>query len=479
MRRGSASAVSAGWQELDRDENESTTLTSDTPCTPAGTDGRSSHGMGDGVGRARTGADPGRSPTARLVSSGRPVSGLSSGPPGSRLHPLPAHCAVGAGLRPADAGSTRLPLRGQRRILTGFPFSRPCAAGSPVGACTVGKGARVSRTDQSGKRCASVAVARCRPVASTYALPPAAHSPTAMPHSTIPRHRPRRRARRCRRRSSLLPVEPRDHDQGRQVAGDRGRRRDREDDPRDPRGEIPGRTASTARRRARAHLDAEYVWIVDPIDGTKAFVREYPMFSTQIALMHRGRLIVGVSSAPAYGELAFGEIGVGAWLNDAPIRVSEHRHDRRRSALDRQPEDARDRAALARVRATGRSPEPDPRLRRFPALPPAGVGPDRRGRRVRRQHPRRRRLRGDRRGGRRTFHRPRRTAARARERPVLATNGRLHEPCSTRSTPEEEKNMPDEENHCSCRRHRRAGRRPRPLDPRRPERPFRGPRHHA
>jgi len=72
-----------------------------------------------------------------------------------------------------------------------------------------------------------------------------------------------------------------------------------------------------------SHLDAEYVWIVDPIDGTKAFVREYPMFSTQIALMHRGRLIVGVSSAPAYGELAFAEIGVGAWLNDAPIRVSE------------------------------------------------------------------------------------------------------------------------------------------------------------
>ena len=69
-------------------------------------------------------------------------------------------------------------------------------------------------------------------------------------------------------------------------------------------------------------LDAEYVWVVDPIDGTKAFVREYPMFSTQIALMHKGRLIVGVSSAPVYGELAFGEIGVGAWLNDVPIRVS-------------------------------------------------------------------------------------------------------------------------------------------------------------
>ena len=30
--------------------------------------------------------------------------------------------------------------------------------------------------------------------------------------------------------------------------------------------------------------DAEYLWLVDPIDGTKAFMREYPMFSTQIAL---------------------------------------------------------------------------------------------------------------------------------------------------------------------------------------------------
>lgn len=68
--------------------------------------------------------------------------------------------------------------------------------------------------------------------------------------------------------------------------------------------------------------DAEYLWLVDPIDGTKAFVREYPMFSTQIALMHRGRLVLGVSSAPLYGELAFAERGYGAWLNGQRLRVS-------------------------------------------------------------------------------------------------------------------------------------------------------------
>ena len=68
--------------------------------------------------------------------------------------------------------------------------------------------------------------------------------------------------------------------------------------------------------------DAEYLWLVDPIDGTKAFVREYPMFSTQIALMHRGRLVLGVSSAPLYGELAYAERGQGAWLNGRRLQVS-------------------------------------------------------------------------------------------------------------------------------------------------------------
>jgi histidinol-phosphatase len=70
-------------------------------------------------------------------------------------------------------------------------------------------------------------------------------------------------------------------------------------------------------------MEAEYVWLVDPIDGTKAFVREYPMFSTQIALMHRGALVLGVSSAPVYGELAWAERGQGAFLDGQPLEVSD------------------------------------------------------------------------------------------------------------------------------------------------------------
>jgi histidinol-phosphatase len=72
----------------------------------------------------------------------------------------------------------------------------------------------------------------------------------------------------------------------------------------------------------RHAMGAENVWLVDPIDGTKAFVREIPFFSTQIALMRAGRLVLGVSSAPVYGELAWAEEGGGAYLNDRPIRVS-------------------------------------------------------------------------------------------------------------------------------------------------------------
>ncbi len=73
---------------------------------------------------------------------------------------------------------------------------------------------------------------------------------------------------------------------------------------------------------AAERMDAEYLWLVDPIDGTKSFVREYPMFSTQIALMRHGRLELGVSSAPAYGELAWAERGHGAWLDGTRLSVS-------------------------------------------------------------------------------------------------------------------------------------------------------------
>jgi histidinol-phosphatase len=74
---------------------------------------------------------------------------------------------------------------------------------------------------------------------------------------------------------------------------------------------------------AAARMDADHIWLVDPIDGTKSFVRRYPMFSTQIAVMRRGRLELGVSTAPAFGgETAHAERGAGAFLDGARLAVS-------------------------------------------------------------------------------------------------------------------------------------------------------------
>ncbi|MCG8371138.1 MAG: inositol-phosphate phosphatase [Proteobacteria bacterium] len=72
----------------------------------------------------------------------------------------------------------------------------------------------------------------------------------------------------------------------------------------------------------RSREDADYLWLVDPIDGTKGFVRRYPFFSTQIALMHGGDIVLGVSSGTMLDELAWAEKGRGAWLNGQPLEIS-------------------------------------------------------------------------------------------------------------------------------------------------------------
>ncbi len=71
--------------------------------------------------------------------------------------------------------------------------------------------------------------------------------------------------------------------------------------------------------------DAEYVWLVDPIDGTKGFVRGYPIFSVQVALMRRGELVLGVSHAPCWGtgETLHAVKGGGAWRGTERLRVSD------------------------------------------------------------------------------------------------------------------------------------------------------------
>ena len=68
--------------------------------------------------------------------------------------------------------------------------------------------------------------------------------------------------------------------------------------------------------------DAEVLWVVDPLDGTKNFVHHFPLFSVSIALMIRRQPEVAVIYDPVHDELFTAQRGSGVWLNGAPIRVS-------------------------------------------------------------------------------------------------------------------------------------------------------------
>jgi len=63
-------------------------------------------------------------------------------------------------------------------------------------------------------------------------------------------------------------------------------------------------------------------WIIDPIDGTKAFIHRVPLYGVLIALEVDGLLKLGVVHFPALGELYHAERGSGAFLNGSPISVS-------------------------------------------------------------------------------------------------------------------------------------------------------------
>ncbi len=70
-------------------------------------------------------------------------------------------------------------------------------------------------------------------------------------------------------------------------------------------------------------MDKEYVWVVDPLDGTSNFVLHLPMYSVSIALMHNKEILLGVVYIPKTKELFWAEKGTGAFCNDTPIHVSQ------------------------------------------------------------------------------------------------------------------------------------------------------------
>ncbi|MEZ5668236.1 MAG: inositol monophosphatase family protein [Alphaproteobacteria bacterium] len=67
--------------------------------------------------------------------------------------------------------------------------------------------------------------------------------------------------------------------------------------------------------------DADLVWVLDPVDGTKAFIVHKLTFGTLIALSHRGKPVLGVIDQPVLGHRWVGAIGHPTTFNGAPVRV--------------------------------------------------------------------------------------------------------------------------------------------------------------
>jgi histidinol phosphatase-like enzyme (inositol monophosphatase family) len=68
------------------------------------------------------------------------------------------------------------------------------------------------------------------------------------------------------------------------------------------------------------NADAEFVWVLDPIDGTKAFAAACPLFGTLVALLHQEQPVLGMIHQPILHQLMLGD-GKRTTLNEQPVRV--------------------------------------------------------------------------------------------------------------------------------------------------------------
>lgn len=71
------------------------------------------------------------------------------------------------------------------------------------------------------------------------------------------------------------------------------------------------------------NIDSDYLWIIDPIDGTTNFAVKNPLFGISIALAYKGKIVLGVIYIPFSKELFWAENGSGAYINKDKINVSK------------------------------------------------------------------------------------------------------------------------------------------------------------
>ena len=83
--------------------------------------------------------------------------------------------------------------------------------------------------------------------------------------------------------------------------------------------------------RAHGAKDSEYLWIIDPLDGTTNFIHGFPVYAVSIGLAHKGQVQQAVVYDPSRNDLFYASKGRGAFLNDKRLRVS--RRNRMADAL--------------------------------------------------------------------------------------------------------------------------------------------------
>jgi histidinol-phosphatase len=87
--------------------------------------------------------------------------------------------------------------------------------------------------------------------------------------------------------------------------------------------QYPGQAIVGEEYGAAESEGASHRWFIDPIDGTRSFVRGVPMYGVLIGLEIEGQVRVGVAYFPALGEMLAAAAGQGAWWNGRPARVSD------------------------------------------------------------------------------------------------------------------------------------------------------------
>jgi len=71
---------------------------------------------------------------------------------------------------------------------------------------------------------------------------------------------------------------------------------------------------------------SDFTWVIDPIDGTRAFSCGNPLFGTLIAVLHENRPVIGVVDLPMLDQTWLGIAGEATTLNGKPVRAAETRH---------------------------------------------------------------------------------------------------------------------------------------------------------